>query len=115
MSKLLNFASDQQGTSAYAPLFPDDAKSVSLAVGNNQSFTVPSTYNNWVLGLVYSSNPEVWVSVGNTAAPPAGATWADTTSILNIAQLQVRAGDEVSFYNNGASSVRIGAVLYGIS
>lgn len=112
MTQILNFAKDAQGSCAYAPKFPADNQSITLAVGAAQSFTVPSNFSQWTVAFSYPAGAVVWVSVGHTATPPAGGTFAATNSVLLPAQLTCLAGDVISVYNNGTVSVDMGVSMY---
>ena len=110
----LNFGRDVQGYNAFAPFISDINYSATIASGASQSITVPSSNENWIVSLAYQYGSDVWVAVNNTAAPPSGATFSSTNSILTPAQLHVKAGDTISFYNNSATGQDVGVSLYAI-
>jgi hypothetical protein len=110
----LNFGRDVQGMNAYAPQFPSNLYNATLTSGSNSSITVPSNNQNWIAILSYQPGSDMWVSVNNTAAAPAGATFAAATSFLLPAQLKVQAGDTISVYNNTSTSQDVGIALYAI-
>lgn len=112
---MLNFARDVQGMNAYAPALSDIMYSASLASGADDDITVPSSFQNWIAVLSYQPGADIWVSVNHTAAVPAGATFAATTSFLIPAQLKVKAGDTISCVNNNATDQDVGIALYAIS
>ncbi len=93
----LNFARDVQGFNTYAPKQPEIIFSATLANGDNESITVPNTFENWILAVSYQPGTATYMSVNDTAAAPAGATFAATTSELNPPVRRVLAGDVVDF------------------
>lgn len=111
----LSFGKDVQGFNAYAPALSDQMYSIELASADEKSLTVPETSANWI--AVFSCQPGsiIWVSVNDTAAPPAGATFAATTSFLLPAQLRAKGGDIISCYNNSTTDQDVGVALYADS
>lgn len=110
----LNFGRDVQGYNAFAPVISDVMFSATIVSGTHQEFTVPSSSENWIAVFSYQPGADIWVSVNNTAAIPAGATFAATTSFLLPAQLKVKAGDSISCFNNNTSSQDMGVALYAV-
>ena len=82
MSTLLNFARDVQGYNAYAPQFPTDIFTATLAAGTAESFTVPNNSNYWIMYVRVQPNGWAWISRTATAAVPAGGTFASAKSEL---------------------------------
>ena len=117
MTTVLNFQNDVKGYNSYAPAFSADKFSATLAAGGNATITVPANtnYTHWVVGFSYSAGANIWVSVDGTAAGPAGATFASTTSQLLPGALAVVTGDTINVKNTGAGSSDVGAVFYAIS
>jgi len=117
MSTLLNFQNDIKGYNSYAPAFSADKFSATLAAAGNATITVPAhaNYTHWVVAFSYSAGSNIWVSVDGTAAGPAGATFASTTSQLLPGALAVNTGDTINVLNNGTGSADVGAVFYAIS
>jgi len=112
--KQLNFGRDIQGFNAYAPVISDINYSATIASGAHKEVTVPSSSQNWIIVFQYQFGSDIWVAINNTAAQPAGATFAATTSVLTPAQLHVQAGDIISCYNNNASGQDVGISFYAI-
>lgn len=117
MSTLLNFQNDIKGYNSYAPKFSTDKFSATLASGGNATITVPAhtNYTHWVVSFSYQAGSNIWLSVDGTAAGPAGATFASTTSQLMPGALAVETGSTINVINTGAASADVGAVFYAIS
>lgn len=115
MTTYLNFGRDIQGYNAYAPKQSTDKFSATIAAGGHATITVPSNFQNWIIGFSYQPGSVIWVSVDGTAAPPGGATFTSTTSQLLPGALSVTKAQVIDIYNNGTGSADIGAVLYAIS
>lgn len=111
----LNFARDVQGFNSYAPEFSANKFSATLAAAGNDTITVPSSFTNWVAGFSYQAASNIWVSVNGTAAAPAGATFAATSSQFVPGSLKVKAGDTINIKNTGAAAADVGVILYVIS
>lgn len=90
---------------------PSDLKySASLAVTTDTTLTVPSSgaigaplnqVNRWIAIVQVEANLSVWLAINNTAAVPAGSTFALTNSDLIIGSqyyaIEVKAGDVMHF------------------
>lgn len=72
--------------------------------GGEDSITVPSSADNWVAKLHYEPATTVLVAVNATAALPAGATFAASTSMVNPPELIVNAGDTISAITGDATA-----------
>lgn len=101
MSTQLNFGRDVQGFNAYAPLFPTDIFTATLAASTAKSITVPSNYPTWIMYVRVQPNGWVWCSKVTTAAVPSGSTFASSSSELIAGTIEfkrkVNAGDTISF------------------
>lgn len=132
MSAELQFNSgrDVQGYFLDAPAFPEIAYSVTLTASTHEEVTVPgnastalspSVFTNWIVVIKTtingSENVDVWAANGATAAVPAGATIAATTSILVSSttekKLKVRSGDVLSFIT-AATGVSVSLAFYAV-
>jgi len=108
MSTPLSFGRDVQGYNAYAPMPCTNTSSVTLAAATAANVTVPSNFPVWIASFNYSSAAKVYVDFsGATAAVPAGATFAATTSTLNPGQRTVLAGSNISVISAGIADVVI--------
>jgi hypothetical protein len=111
----LNFGRDVQGMNAYAPMLSDTMVSAGITAGAATGYTVPSKYKNYIAIFSYPSGSDVWVSVNNTAAAPAGDTFSSTSSFGAPTQLSVKENDVISCFNNGAETANVGIALYAVS
>jgi hypothetical protein len=110
----LAFGRDQQGYNAYAPQPSTVKYSATLTVGSATSITVPITFHTWIVSFRYYPN-DVWVDVsGATAAIPAGATLASTTSELNPASLTLQGGNTISMIT-GLATADVSVVMWPVS
>jgi hypothetical protein len=106
-------------------LFCDTKYSVTLGANTATALTVPgsggiglnasTTYNKFVALFRYSqpisTETDVFVSNGGTAAVPAGSSFASTTSDQNPAGYIVKAGDVLSFIT-AATGVSVTVCFY---
>jgi hypothetical protein len=101
MSTFLNFGRDVQGYNAYAPQFPTDIFTATLAANTAESITIPSNYAVWIMYVRVQPTGYVWASNSGTAAVPAGGTFASAISELIPGTLEykrtVYAGNVISF------------------
>lgn len=101
MSTELSFGRDVQGYNAYAPQFPTDIHTATLAANTAKSITVPSNYPVWIMYVRVQPNGWCWVSRTGTAAVPAGSTFASSASELIAGTIEykrlVYAADVISF------------------
>ena len=104
MSINLNFGRDQSGSCTYAPDFPTNIFSATLTNGSAQSITVPKNAAVWYVSFSIQPGCNVWVCRNGTAAVPAGASFAATTSELNPGQRRVYSGDTLSLITDNATA-----------
>jgi|GEM_PF-2245552 len=115
MSKLLQFARDSNGVASQAALVSTDIFTAAILSGASQSFTVPSANNTYRCKLNYQATNNVWVAVNQTAAVPAGATFASSNSADVPNELYLMAGDVVNVLNNSGSTCNVTATLWAVS
>ena len=108
---------DVAGYNGFGLQFCDQKYSASLAVTTDTTLTVPlngamgqalNTVNKWLAVIQVEANASVWFALNTTAAVPAGATLALTTSDLIIGSqyygVEVKAGDVMHFLAPVAST-----------
>ena len=101
---------DVAGYNGFGLQFSDQKFSASLAVTTDTTLTVPSSgsigaplnqVNKFLAVIQVEANASVWCAVNATAAVPAGATFASTTSDLIIGgeyyAREVKAADVLHF------------------
>jgi hypothetical protein len=103
MSTKFSMSRDINGYNGFGILPTYDVYNGLLAAGVAQSVTVPSTYPNWIAIFTFTPGASVWVSVNGTAAAPSGA-FASSTSTLNPAGRQLKAGDVLSIITADTTS-----------
>lgn len=113
MTVFLNEGRDVQGYNVFAPYQSGLKYSATLAANTHSTVTVPSNYANWIAEFSYEVG-NVWVSIGGTAAVPAGSTFAATTSQRCPAKLSVKAADVIDVISADAT-MDVSIVLYAIS
>lgn len=101
MSTDLLFGRDVQGLNAYAPPFPTNIFTATLAAATARSVTVPSSSPIWIMYVRVQPNGWVWASRTTTAAVPASSSLAAAQSELIDGTIEykrtVYAGDTISF------------------
>lgn len=114
----LNFARDVQGFNTFAPPPSDNKYSATIAAAGNATITLPTSVERWIVSFSYQPGSNVWVAYNNSAAAPAGATFASTNSellpgsrVFNSKKSDGTAAT-INLLNNGSSSADIGVVLY---
>jgi hypothetical protein len=101
---------DVAGYNGFGLPFCDQKFSASLALTTDTTLTVPingamgqalNTVNKWLAIIQVEANASVWFALNETAAVPAGATFASTNSDLIIGTeyygVEVKAGDVMHF------------------
>ena len=92
-----------------------DKWNATITNGSATSITVPSNFKTWIAVFSYQSGSNVWVDFsGATAAIPAGATLAVSTSELNPGARTVQAGSKISIITDNTSA-DVGISLYAVS
>lgn len=118
MSTELNFGRDVQGKNAYAPQFATDAYTATLASNTEATITVPSNHAVWIMYVKMDPQVACWVSINDTAAVPAGSTFAASSSSLAVGTIEfkrtVYAGDVIHFISS-FEDCDIGVEFYQVS
>lgn len=92
--------------------------SATLASGTATSLTVPGVSRRLKAIIKIGGSSSVWLSINGTAAVPAGASFASTTSEIinpniNFSR-EVKAGDVLSFITSGTNiDVSVSFYTYG--
>lgn len=114
---------DINGSNGFGIQFAVDNYSATLSATTDTTLACPSTsslggassqtHNKFLAIFSYTPGASVWVANNATAAVPAEATFASTTSTLNPSARQVQAGDTLHFYtaDTGAS---VGVTFYAL-
>lgn len=122
MSTKLQFGRDSAGYNAFAPNPAGDKYSATLASGGNATLTLPTNAAAWIVSFSFQPGSDIWVAYNATAAPPAGSTFATTTSELLPGSRYMPAlkndgvtAATLNLFNNGTASADIGIALYAVS
>lgn len=120
-----NMTRDVSGAVVYGLPFSANAYSATLAVTTDTTLTVPSispmgnanlngtTLPNIMAVFTFDPGTSVWVANNVTAAVPAGASFASTSSELNPAVRFVKGGDVLHFYTSG-TGVNVSVLFYSL-
>lgn len=120
MSTKLLFGRDVGGFNAFAPEFSTNKYSATLAATTDTTLTIPSNFQNWIAYFSVEPAKSVWLAINATAAAPAGATLAATTSELLPVTTQtqiarsVQAGDVLHFFSQ-TGTANVSVILYAVS
>jgi len=115
---------DINGYNGFGLAFADDKYSATVAQSTDTTLTVPSSfpagytrpYANARYLAIFSYEPgaQVWVANNETAAIPAGASFASTTSELNPSARVVAGDDVLHFYTADATGAAVGVIFYAL-
>lgn len=126
------FRTDQEikGYNDFGQIYSDQIYNATLTAATNTQLTVPgggimgamTSYNgsntkNKVLAVIRTTG-DVWVAVNQTAAVPAGASFAAATSelvtnVLDKAYL-CNAGDVLNFFSKTATTPSVSVAFYAM-
>lgn len=111
----MNLVKDVKGFNTYALPFCEAGfkYSVTLPTSSAITLTIPYGYTTYVAIFSYEAGANIWIANNATAAMPAGATFAATTSERNPAARQVNPGDVLSVIT-GDTGVEMGVTLYAL-
>lgn len=124
MTTKLAFGRDCQGYNAYSPAPSTNLYSATLASGGNATITLPTNVPYWIVAFSFQPGADVWVAYNTSAAAPAGATFASTSSELNPGARLLpstnttssgTSATTINLFNNGTGSADIGVMLYANS
>lgn len=118
MATLYNIPSTIKGVNGFGSPFCDTIRTATLAAGTATALTIPgkaaigmgsatSSKNTFLAVFSYAPGAKVWVANNETAAIPAGAAFAASTSELNPPAKLVRAGDVLSFICTAGADVSV--------
>lgn len=113
MTTKFSMTRDINGYNGFGLISADDKYSMILATNVEQHFTVPGNFQNWLAVFAYAPGSSVWTAFNNTAAFPSGSV-SSTTSELNPAGRQVKAGDVISLITNDSTNDQVGVMLYAL-
>ncbi len=115
---------DVRGVNGFGLKFTDTAYSSTLTINTATALTIPGTgslgggktqtKNLWLAIFAFTPGATVWVANNDTAAIPAGASFAATNSEMNPAARVVEGGDVLSFFCASAG-VQVSILLYSLS
>ncbi|HMF70693.1 MAG TPA: hypothetical protein VK616_04440 [Flavitalea sp.] len=107
----------QQPVDDFGSRFADLKFSASLAATTDTGLTIPGAAQRYKALIKIETSGLVWVAINETAAVPAGATFAATTSELitddKCICREVKAGDVLHFITAG-TGIDVSVVLYSI-
>ena len=112
----LNFGRDSHSYNAYAPHPSNNIFTATLTDGSAATCQVPTdvNYPYWAVSFRYQPGASVFVDVtGATAAIPAGATLASSTTEPNPASLTLVAGQYISMIT-ADTTADVGVVMWPI-
>lgn len=110
---------EAQGVNGWGSRFSTNSYTVTLGAGTEATVTVPSStsmgtpmakvYNKWLARVTVEAGKKVYIALNATAAVPAGATLAASTSELLPIQSAwfVKAGDVIHIIGAAAADVSI--------
>lgn len=123
MATPFSMSRDINGYNGFGLAFCLDKYSADLAQNTDTSLVVPTSgmlgnvannVNKYIAIFSYEPGASVWVALNATAADPAGAGFAATTSELNPAARMVSAGDTLHFFTSNTSA-QVGVTFYSLN
>ncbi len=124
MTTPLSFGRDRQGYNAFAPAVSTNMYSAAITSGGNATITLPGDVPVWIVAFSYQPGSDIWVSYNGSAAAPAGATFAATSSELNPGARLVPStkttssgtvATTINVLNNGTATADVWIGLYADS
>jgi hypothetical protein len=94
---------------------PADTKySCTLPTSSAVTLTIPLSFSKGAdVIFSYEAGSNVWVAINQTAAGPAGNTFASTTSARNPIGFQLKGGDVISIYTSDVG-IDMGVEIYAV-
>jgi hypothetical protein len=119
-----NIYSYIKGVNAFGLLFSNTVQTVTLAANTDTTCTVPvgaatggaptaTSFNKYIAVFSYTTGDDIWVANNQTAAVPAGAVFAASTSALRPNARSVKAGDVLHFIT-AAANASVSVEFYAI-
>jgi uncharacterized protein YqjF (DUF2071 family) len=115
---------DINGFNGFGLSFSDTKYSATIAQSTDTTLTIGAASvdgmvssfatNRYLVIFNFEPGSQVWVANGATAAVPAGATFASTTSELNPAARVVQAGDVLHFITPDSGGAAVSVVIYAL-
>lgn len=110
------------GVNGFGLQFSDTSYSATLAADTDTTLTVPgaqatgtqsAAYAKFYAIIKYSTDGVVWVANNQTAAVPAGASFAQTTGELSPECKYVKGGDVLHFIT-ASSSIKVNVAFFAV-
>lgn len=127
MTTKFSMTRDINGFNGFGLVPSDTNYSVTLTVSTDTTLTVPSSVAIGKQGpsvssaapislAVITSDPgtTIWVAMNTTAAVPAGATLAATSSMMNPGAIEVKGGDVIHIISSG-TGVNVSVRFYSLA
>jgi hypothetical protein len=111
MTKFI-LTTDINGNDTYVLPFCDLKYSTSLVATVEQTLTIPSDANVYIVIFFIEAGSEVWIAKNATAALPGGSFAATTSSLCPSARATVVPGDVLHFISG--IDCNIGVELYAL-
>lgn len=104
---------DINGYNGFGLPFSLNKYSANLATNTDTTLSVPDYAANYVAIFAYQPGATVWVTINATAAKPAGASFAATTSEMNPVARYVK-GSDVIHVLTGDTSAMVSVTFYAL-
>jgi hypothetical protein len=115
---------DINGFNGFGLVFSDTKYSATIAQSTDTTITIGGTSamggmaNNgghrYLMVFNFEPGSQVWVANNATAAVPAGATFASTSSEMNPSAREVREGDVIHFFTPDSGGAAVSVVVYAL-
>lgn len=107
----------QQPVDDFSLRFSNLKYSASVAATTDTTFVIPGDAPRYKALIRVEPDDVVWIAVGETAAVPAGAAFASTTSEMLTGNericREVKAGETLHFYSTAGANVGISLYALG--